>query len=156
MNCPKCNNVLQVKTKFCPFCGTEIDQFDETEDTIESAETTNETEQNVNTESAEQSTAYTESRTFTQAQPNVQPAPQPQVVVVQNPTNGYAIAGFVCSFFFSILGIIFSAIGLKRAKELNDTGKGLAIAGLVISIVSIAISLIITITTCSIGLHYYY
>ncbi len=49
-------------------------------------------------------------------------------------TNGMAIAGFVCAFVFWPLGIIFSAIGLFRAGKLRS-GKGLAIAGLIISVV---------------------
>ena len=64
-------------------------------------------------------------------------APTPPV---QEPANGMAIAGFVCSFFFQVLGIVFSAIGLSRAnKSATKKGRGLAIAGLVISIVSLVI-----------------
>lgn len=58
-------------------------------------------------------------------------------------SNGFAIAGFVLSFFFSILGIIFSSIGLSRANKMNGKGKGLAVAGLVISLVSFVIGVII-------------
>lgn len=54
-------------------------------------------------------------------------------------TNGWAIAGFVSSFFIPILGIIFSAIGLGQIKRTGQKGRGLAIAGIVISILSILI-----------------
>lgn len=60
-------------------------------------------------------------------------------------TNGLAIAGFVCAlatvtFFWAvgvnfalwILGLVFSAIGLKRANQLQAPYRSLAIAGLVI------------------------
>ena len=53
-------------------------------------------------------------------------------------TNGMAVTGFVLSltYFCSVLGIIFSAIGLAQtSKDPNQGGRGLAIAGLVISIV---------------------
>lgn len=50
-------------------------------------------------------------------------------------SNGMAIAGFVCSFFFPLLGLIFSIIGLNRSKNMFGKGKGLAIAGIVISVV---------------------
>lgn len=61
-------------------------------------------------------------------------------VSAPEPANGMAIAGFVCSFFFQVLGIIFSAIGLNRAnKSATRKGRGLAIAGLVISIASLVI-----------------
>jgi hypothetical protein len=51
--------------------------------------------------------------------------------------SGMAIAGFVCSFFIPLLGIIFSAIASHQTKvDKNLDGRSLAIAGLVISIVS--------------------
>lgn len=64
-------------------------------------------------------------------------------------TNGMAIAGFILSFFCGFpLGLIFSIIGLTQAKKCNS-GKGLAIAGLIISIVEVivivAISCMVTI-----------
>ena len=51
-----------------------------------------------------------------------------------NKSNGYAIAGFVLSFFFTILGLVFSIIGLSKSKEYNGNGKGLAIAGIILSV----------------------
>lgn len=52
-------------------------------------------------------------------------------------TNGFAVAGFVMSFVaFPLLGIIFSSIGLAKSKKTGN-GKGLSIAGLVISILYI-------------------
>ena len=60
-----------------------------------------------------------------------------QPPVQQNGTNGFAIAGLVCSLVVgSITGIIFSCLGLNQAKKCG-TGKGLAIAGLIISILRI-------------------
>ncbi len=62
--------------------------------------------------------------------------------------NGMAVAGFVlalCSvvlFWFPavnflcwVLGIVFSAIGLKRANDHGLPNRGLAIAGLVVALV---------------------
>lgn len=57
--------------------------------------------------------------------------------------NGFAIAGFVLSFFFAVLGIVFSSIGLSKANKMNGKGKGLAVAGLVISLVSFVVGLIV-------------
>ena len=48
-----------------------------------------------------------------------------------------AIAGFVLAFLCSILGLVFSIIGLNQCNQRNQSGKGLAIAGIVISILSI-------------------
>ena len=51
-------------------------------------------------------------------------------------TNGMAVAGFVLSLLCWPLGIIFSAIGMNQTKaDPSQGGRGLAIAGLVISIV---------------------
>lgn len=58
--------------------------------------------------------------------------------------NGMAIAGFVCSFFFPILGWIFGGIGLARAKQRNGKGKGFAIAALTIASVMFLIGLALT------------
>ena len=62
--------------------------------------------------------------------------------------NGMAVAGFVLalcsvvlfwfpfvSFLLWVLGIVFSAIGLKRANDHGLPNRGLAIAGLVIALV---------------------
>ncbi|MDB4964890.1 MAG: hypothetical protein JWN44_579 [Myxococcales bacterium] len=60
------------------------------------------------------------------------------------PTNGEAIAGFILGilghlpllgFLCCLLGIYFSSKGLKRAAVLDNSGHGLAVAGMVLSIV---------------------
>ena len=60
----------------------------------------------------------------------------------QSNTNGLAIAGFVISLVSLLccggtawLGLIFSIIGLVESKKKNGAGKGLAIAGIIISII---------------------
>ncbi|GII57146.1 hypothetical protein Pth03_55350 [Planotetraspora thailandica] len=57
------------------------------------------------------------------------PAPAPQT------TNGQSIAGFVLSFLIPPLGFIFSIVGLVVGGRRGQKGKGLAIAGIVISLV---------------------
>ena len=61
-------------------------------------------------------------------------AEKQQIKTINNP-NPIAIVGFVLAFLFPVLGIIFSAIGLKKTKYGLCNGKKLAIAGLIISIV---------------------
>lgn len=74
----------------------------------------------------------------------------------QTGNNGMAVAGFILAlftFFFGwipilgwitwILGIIFSAIGIGKAKRLNGKGRGLAIAGLIISFIGIILMLVL-------------
>ncbi len=55
-------------------------------------------------------------------------------------TNGMSIAGFVCSFFIPLLGLIFGIIGYKKSKEL-DNGKGLSIAAIAVSTASFVLYL---------------
>ena len=62
-------------------------------------------------------------------------------------SNSYAIAGFVLAFFFALLGLIFSIIGLRKVDECGGSGKGLAIAGIVLSILSMIGAFIIMITS---------
>lgn len=54
-------------------------------------------------------------------------------VPTQTGNNGWAIAGFVCSFLAPGLGLIFSIIGYKRLQEYGDKQRGLAVAGIIIS-----------------------
>ena len=52
--------------------------------------------------------------------------------------NVYAVIGLVCSIVVGgITGLAFSIIGLMKSKEMNDEGRGLAIAGIVISALKI-------------------
>lgn len=59
-------------------------------------------------------------------------------------TNGMAITGFVCSLLCCWpLGLIFSIIGMNQTgKDPSQGGRGLALAGLIISIVFAVITLI--------------
>jgi Tfp pilus assembly protein PilE len=63
-----------------------------------------------------------------------------------------AIAGFVCSFFCSVLGLIFSIIGHNECKRSGGTvgGAGLALAGIIISSITLALSVLGMITVISI------
>jgi hypothetical protein len=60
-------------------------------------------------------------------------------------TNPLAIAGLVCAFLVWPAGIVLSAIGLKQIKRNGERGRGLALAGLIISIVAGVVSVIMTI-----------
>lgn len=55
-------------------------------------------------------------------------------------TSVMAILGLVFSFFLPLLGLIFSIIGMGQTKNNKQGGRGLAIAGLILSIVFMLIS----------------
>lgn len=82
------------------------------------------------------------------------PGPVPAPAVYPK-TNGMAIAGLVmgivgvtigwlcCGPLFSILGIVFSSIGLSQINRdpARQTGKGIAVCGLVLSILGVMIAI---------------
>ena len=68
-------------------------------------------------------------------QPEAQRAREPQK------TNVLGIIGFVLAFLVPLAGLICSAIGYKRAdRDYNGSCKGLALAGTIISAITLAIT----------------
>jgi hypothetical protein len=65
----------------------------------------------------------------TEATPAVE-QPKPQK------TNTLSVIGLISSFFIPPLGLILSIIGVSQASKRNEKGKGLAIAGIIISILN--------------------
>ena len=65
--------------------------------------------------------------------------PQPQ------PTNALAIVSLVCAFLFAPLGIIFGHISLSQIKKTGEEGRGLAIAGLVISYLITVLTILVVV-----------
>ena len=69
------------------------------------------------------------------------------VSVSSDYTNGMGIAGLVisivsficCCGSLSWLSLIFSIIGLSKAKQNNGAGKGISLAGLILSIIGLLI-----------------
>lgn len=57
----------------------------------------------------------------------------------QRPTDTMAILGLVFAFVFAPLGLVFSIIGLQNVKRDGTNGRGLALAGLWVSIASMAL-----------------
>lgn len=76
--------------------------------------------------------------------------------VNSNGSNGLAIAGFVvslvssllCCGSFSFISLILSIVGLVNAKKYNGNGKGMAIAGIIIS----SIGMILLIALYALGI----
>lgn len=122
--------------KFCPQCGAPVG-----EDYVQ----------------YEKSQTQYQSQAQGPAQGQAQGQPQGPGTYVYQRTNGFAIAGFVLSFFVAILGLIFSAIALKQIGDRGEGGKGLAIAGLVLSIVWICVALILLMAgACTVSSLYFW
>ncbi|MDR2867675.1 MAG: hypothetical protein LBV55_03360 [Acholeplasmatales bacterium] len=64
--------------------------------------------------------------------------------------DGPAITGFVFSFIFSLVGLILSAIALKK-PNISHRGHGFAKAGLIISIVGLVSEVIASIIIISLA-----
>lgn len=56
-----------------------------------------------------------------------------------------ALAGLILAFLAPGLGLIFSIIGLSKSKQMNGAGRGMAMAGLIISIVYMVVYIFIMI-----------
>jgi hypothetical protein len=77
-------------------------------------------------------------------------------------TNGLAVAAFVCSLFFwlygigAVLGVVFGFVARSQIKRSGgmQKGKGLALAGIVIGLVSlIAIGVVVVIVVAAVHSH---
>ncbi|GEM_PF-1615574 len=130
MICNKCNASIPDDSSFCPACGSPIERHEEQQ-------------------------AYIPIQTVQPTYIPVQPTMPPQMMTSYAPVpvnenskmNWAAITGFIlslialCSFWlglipfiFAVTGLIFSILGAKSDK------KGLAIAGIVISVVAMVIA----------------
>ncbi len=58
----------------------------------------------------------------------------PSNTPVSSSYNGLAIAGLVLAFFIPLVGLILSILGLSAVKKNNQKGKGLALAGIIVSV----------------------
>ena len=58
-------------------------------------------------------------------------------------TNGFAIASLVCAFLCSPLGLIFGFVARSQIRRTGEGGDGLALAGIIISALSIVLGLVV-------------
>jgi len=82
----------------------------------------------------------------------------PQYGAPARPTEGLAIAGLITAIFFWPAGLIISPIALSKIKKNGNNGRGLAIAGIIVSavlglfsIISIIISIISIVAAASLA-----
>jgi hypothetical protein len=84
------------------------------------------------------------------AQPDPQMQPphplQPPYPVQPPPTEPMAIVGFICGFLFWPAGLILNPLALGRIKRAGTAGRGLAIAGLVLSIAAAAMTALVAVS----------
>ncbi len=94
--------------------------------------------------------------------PPTPPTIRPPVSGPVRKTNSHAMAGMIfgilavlccCKFLFGALGIIFSLIGLAQINRQPEfyEGRGLAIAGLVLSILSLLFAMVLIVIAVATG-----
>ncbi len=74
--------------------------------------------------------------------PNCGTAMRDTYVAQPTEKNTLAVVGLVLAFIMPLVGLIISIMAKKKAEELNGDGKGLATAGLIVSIVYMVIAVI--------------
>ncbi len=135
--CKNCGAQINDNEKFCSSCGQKIEEA-----SFGTSEQSN-----------EQSNTDAGAMNYNQ---NIYYQPQNQ------PTSGMAVAslvlgivGIFISWFTllvpSILGIIFGAVAIKQCSEKNLNGRGMAIGGLVCSLIIVVIAVIAIIAAIALG-----
>ena len=119
--CPNCGKSIDNNANFCVNCGTKQSKEGEIK---EETITTVETTNN-----------------------------KPKV-----PVNGFSITGFVfamvsllCCGLTAPLGLIFSIVGIAKADKADSTGKGLAIAGIIVSAILLILFILMILTIDALG-----
>jgi Domain of unknown function (DUF4190)/Domain of unknown function (DUF1707) len=80
---------------------------------------------------------------------------RPTFVRAQAPTNGFAIASLVLGLFWmwwigSVLAVVFGHVALRQIARSGQSGRGLAIAGIVLGYIGMA-TLLITLFVVALG-----
>ncbi len=57
-------------------------------------------------------------------------------------TNTMAILAIIFGFVFSVLGIVFGHIALSQIKRTGESGRGLALTGLIVGYVSVGLGVV--------------
>ena len=122
--CPRCGNVVNQNDNFCGYCRYSLNN------NIEQMNNQNMINNSVN--SVNQDTNQTQSINNSQNINTVK-------------TNTFAITGFImsiasptfCCGLLSLSSLIVSIIGLIKVNKTKENGKGLAIAGIIISAITI-------------------
>lgn len=61
-------------------------------------------------------------------------------------TNTMAVLGLVFAFLLPVLGVVSSAVGLSQTRRRAQDGRGLAVAGLVVSLVALGVAAVLLAT----------
>ena len=155
MHCTHCGELLADNAKFCTFCGKPV----QPSPTAPAQDPIATDESSRPTADAEAHPVYGSEIPSSYSAPQQSYRPNAEYATIEQPaSNGLAIAGFVCSLIILppidimciLAGLILSIIGLNDAKKLpGKKGYGLALAGVIISVLRIALLLILLVAFLS-------
>ena len=129
MKCPSCGTELTNNEKFCTNCGSRVDGANDTPTGMplnQENQSSNQPKQNSN------------------QQPSVD----------TSKPNRYAISGFILSlvslwvatFLIGSIAAVISGLAIGQVEKTGESGKGLAIAGLIISIAGIVLMIFLRVS----------
>ena len=144
--CPGCGKGIGENTNYCPFCGTQC-VSDPKADTSETNGSQDQSWQTENTGSANTSGPAYDGAVKSNNGLNIAGMVLGIVAIIFLFIPGVSFLGWICG----IVGIILSAIAISNAKKAGQKPAGMAVAGLVLSIISIAIGLILVMIGCVAG-----
>ncbi len=162
MHCIHCGAIIPDSAKFCTSCGKPVqavptpEQSPVTEDPVASEASEEAAQKAADTYTPPENASEGYKAANAQLPPAYSnPAYSSQAsaaYTAPSTVNSLAIAGFVCSLIFipiglgvltAIAGLILSIMGMNAAKKLPENkGHGLALAGIIISVIRIALILI--------------
>ena len=169
MHCTHCGALLPESTKFCTSCGERIQvaaetpiqtsAYEESAPAAEPAEEAAPAHIEVNASASAQPLPAFSDQSGSSSQADGAPT-----FAAPPPSNVLAIAGFVCSLILipvfpigilsSLLGLILSLVGLSKSKKLPENkGRGLAVAGTIISIIRLALRLILLVAVIALAIR---
>lgn len=125
MYCEHCGKQIEDGASFCPYCGSKVNVAPAPQPQGEKDEFFNDAP----------SPAPAQQQTAPRQPANAQPT--------ASKTNTLAVVGFILAFFYALPGLICSIMGLKQCNQTGEGGKGLAIAGIVLSAISMFVSFLI-------------
>lgn len=143
MFCSNCGQKLDDNAVTCPNCGAEtgVSPAVGAEKPAEQAGEPRQQQAQPGTERPQGQQGFEQQQAYQPYQAQQYQPPR------ESESNGFAIAGLICALFtpIPILGLIFSCIGLNRSKKMNGEGKGVSIAGIVISVLAIVLAVVVII-----------
>lgn len=147
MYCPHCNKEVNAPNGICPECGTQIGTtWQKPIDSDRPAQQAQQPQQPQQQYGQQQYGQQYGQQQYGQSYGQPYYGQQySSYYAYQEQSNGLAVGGFICSFFFALIGLILSIMGLKKANQIGGKGKGLAIAGIVISVLGMFSGVILSV-----------